>query len=118
MQDPYIGRFHTHDRFAKKHFSLSLYQYCANSPVANIDVNGDSIWVVVKSKDQDGNTVKHKYYYDNGEVGLGFYDENRNYRVKPAAYTHSSKSCQDVDFHSSFVFWLTCIIFVNELFCR
>ena len=35
--------FTTNDRFAEKYYSMSLYQYGANSPVVNIDVNGDSI---------------------------------------------------------------------------
>ena len=32
------------DRFSEKYVSLSPYQYGANNPVNNIDVNGDSIW--------------------------------------------------------------------------
>jgi hypothetical protein len=38
-----LGRFTTQDRFAEKYTSLSPYQYGANNPVRNIDVNGDSI---------------------------------------------------------------------------
>jgi RHS repeat-associated protein len=45
MYDPQLGRFHTQDRFAEKYYSLSNYQYAANNPINNIDVNGDSIWV-------------------------------------------------------------------------
>ena len=41
--DAALGRFTTNDRFAEKYYSMSPYQYGANSPVGNIDVNGDSI---------------------------------------------------------------------------
>ena len=41
--DAVLGRFTTNDRFAEKYYSMSPYQYGANSPVGNIDVNGDSI---------------------------------------------------------------------------
>uniref|UniRef100_UPI000AC5F679 RHS repeat-associated core domain-containing protein n=1 Tax=Bacteroides togonis TaxID=1917883 RepID=UPI000AC5F679 len=43
--DPALGRFTTVDRYAEKYSSMSPYQYAANSPVMNIDVNGDSIIV-------------------------------------------------------------------------
>ena len=41
--DAVLGRFTTNDRFAEKYYSMSTYQYGANNPVRNIDVNGDSI---------------------------------------------------------------------------
>ncbi|CAK7014419.1 MAG: hypothetical protein BACD_01117 [Bacteroides rodentium] len=41
--DAALGRFHTNDRFAEKYYSMSPYQYGANNPIRNIDVNGDSI---------------------------------------------------------------------------
>ena len=43
--DPVIGRFNTIDRFAEKYYNLNPYQYGANNPVLNIDVNGDSVKV-------------------------------------------------------------------------
>ena len=46
--DAVLGRFTTQDRFAEKYSSLSPYQYGANSPVCNVDVNGDSIWYTIK----------------------------------------------------------------------
>jgi RHS repeat-associated protein len=70
MYDAQIGRFFKQDRFAEKYFSLTPYQYTANNPISNIDVNGDSIWVVVG---------QNKYYYDNTAQGLGFYDQSGNY---------------------------------------
>ena len=42
--DPVLGRFHVQDTYAEKYFDLSAYQYGANNPIANIDINGDSIW--------------------------------------------------------------------------
>lgn len=41
--DPVLGRFMTNDRFAEKYHSMSPYQYGANNPANNIDVNGDTI---------------------------------------------------------------------------
>lgn len=43
--DAALGRCHTNDRFAEKYYSMSPYQYGANNPVNNIDVNGDTIVV-------------------------------------------------------------------------
>ena len=43
--DAALGRFTTNDRFAEKYYSMSPYQYGANHPVNNIDVNGDTIVV-------------------------------------------------------------------------
>ena len=49
MQDPVLGRFHTMDRFCENYYALSPYQFAANNPFNNIDVNGDSISISVKS---------------------------------------------------------------------
>lgn len=46
MYDPALGRFHKQDRFAEKYHSMSTYQYGANNPVKNVDVNGDSLVVL------------------------------------------------------------------------
>ena len=43
--DAALGRCHTNDRFVEKYYSMSPYQYGANNPVNNIDVNGDTIVV-------------------------------------------------------------------------
>ena len=52
--DPQIGRFTTQDRFAEKYLDLSPYQYGANNPINNIDVNGDSIWFTYQyNKDKE-----------------------------------------------------------------
>ena len=47
--DPVLGRFMQIDRYYYKYPSMSTYQYAANNPVYFIDVNGDSIWVSVRT---------------------------------------------------------------------
>jgi len=42
--DPEIGRFTTMDKFSEKYSYMSTYQYAANNPIKNIDMNGDSVW--------------------------------------------------------------------------
>lgn len=46
MYDAALGRFIKPDRYAEKYVSISPYQYGANNPVNNIDINGDSIAVL------------------------------------------------------------------------
>ncbi len=43
MYDNQVGRFFTQDRFAEKYLYSAPYQYGANNPILNIDVNGDSL---------------------------------------------------------------------------
>jgi RHS repeat-associated protein len=45
---PAYGRFTSTDRFKEKYPSLSPYQYAANNPLTNIDVNGDSVVVIFR----------------------------------------------------------------------
>lgn len=73
--DPVIGRFHTMDAFAEKYFPLSPYQYAANNPISNIDVNGDSIMVSVVSTttNADGTTSTTKTQYQYGQDANGNY---------------------------------------------
>ena len=47
--DAAVGRFHTQDRFAEKYYPMSPYQYAANCPMRNIDVNDDSIIIAPNS---------------------------------------------------------------------
>ena len=63
MYDAALGRFTTTDRFAEKYYSMSSYQYGANNPVGNIDVNGDSI---VISPNPNGliDHIKSRFGYD------------------------------------------------------
>ena len=41
--DATIGRFMKTDRFSEKYVSLSPYQYGANNPVNNVDINRDTL---------------------------------------------------------------------------
>jgi RHS repeat-associated protein len=61
MYDAQIGRFFTQDRFADKYHWMSPYQYAANDPIKNIDVNGDSVWVTTQTvRNKDGSqTITH-----------------------------------------------------------
>jgi len=74
MYDAQIGRFFTQDRFADKYFALSPYQYAANNPISNIDVNGDSIWVQVMMNAETREMQNHYYGQVDGKWGLVGYD--------------------------------------------
>jgi RHS repeat-associated protein len=52
--DPQIGRFNVIDRFAEKYSDLTAYQYGANNPIRNIDVNGDSVVVLNAPRGANG----------------------------------------------------------------
>ncbi len=41
--DAAVCRFWTQDNYSEKYAWMSPYQYAGNSPVMNIDVNGDSV---------------------------------------------------------------------------
>ncbi|MGF7138248.1 RHS repeat domain-containing protein [Roseimarinus sediminis] len=51
MYDAALGRFHTVDAYAEKYLNLSPYQYGANNPICNVDINGDSIWFTTQYDD-------------------------------------------------------------------
>ncbi|MCH7400769.1 RHS repeat-associated core domain-containing protein [Belliella kenyensis] len=71
MYDPALGRFSRIDRFSEKYFGMSPYQYAANNPIINIDVNGDWIWIIHEEQN---------YKYDRGK--LYSYDEKNNKYVE------------------------------------
>lgn len=76
--DAALGRFHTNDRFAEKYYSMSPYQYGANNPARNIDINGDSI-ITTLTAEIDGKMTNINYTYKtdvNGEYG--FFDPQGN----------------------------------------
>ena len=74
--DPTVGRFTTTDRFTEKYLQMTPYQYGANNPISNIDVNGDSIKIAV------GNG--QFAYYENGKVvnGDGTQYNGRGVKIK------------------------------------
>ncbi len=63
MYDMQLGRWHAIDRFADKYATLSPYQYAANNPLGNIDINGDSLWIAFGS----GKNAQ-SLLYDNGNL--------------------------------------------------
>ena len=73
--DAALGRFTTMDRFAEKYYSMSPYQYAGNNPVANVDINGDSIVILNYGYYQkqhmamliQSETGKWQYYSINGD---------------------------------------------------
>jgi RHS repeat-associated protein len=69
LYDAQIGRFFTQDAYAVKYYPLSPYQYGANNPIKNIDVNGDSIWVKVGD---------NRYYWAHTKDHEGWFDEKGN----------------------------------------
>ena len=81
--DVQLGRFHTQDAFAEKYHTITPYQYGANNPIKNIDINGDSIWVTVHANitNQDGSSgiQTSRYYYGQDKNGnSGFLDASGN----------------------------------------
>ncbi|WP_081795821.1 DUF6443 domain-containing protein [Bacteroides stercorirosoris] len=71
--DATLGRFTTTDRFAEKYYSISPYQYGANNPIGNIDINGDSIVVLNHGEGMhmamliQNNDNKWQYFSVNGD---------------------------------------------------
>ena len=61
MYDAQVGKFFTQDRFANKYDWMTPYQYAANDPIKNIDVNGDSVWTTTQLvMNKDGSqTITH-----------------------------------------------------------
>ena len=70
FQDPQLGRFDIQDRFAEKYYSLSPYQYAANNPIKNIDINGDSIFVQIITDAKTRETQNFYYGQVDGKYGL------------------------------------------------
>jgi RHS repeat-associated protein len=69
MYDAQIGRFFTQDRFADKYHSMSPYQYGANDPIKNIDVNGDSTWTTTNTVvNKDGSKTVTNTTHIRGKV--------------------------------------------------
>jgi RHS repeat-associated protein len=67
--DAALGRFFTKDRFAEKYKNLNPYQYAANNPIVNIDVNGDSVWQTqTSSLNKLGQTVVNSIIHVRGKI--------------------------------------------------
>ena len=63
-----MGRFNTIDRYADKYTSLSTYQYGANNPIVNIDVNGDSTWTTTRTVTNGSNIINYYTTHITGKV--------------------------------------------------
>jgi len=59
MYDNQVGRFFTHDRFSENFDILSPFNYCANNPISNVDINGDFL------VDKNGIVPKYVAYAEN-----------------------------------------------------
>jgi RHS repeat-associated protein len=73
--DATIGRFNVIDKFAEKYDGLTPYHYGANNPILNIDINGDSLWIVHRG---------NKILYNNGKI----YNENGTTYTGPGVKTN------------------------------
>jgi len=67
--DAAVGRFWTRDRYSEKYSLMSPYQYAGNSPVTNIDVNGDSVYVIFDGKE------KMLYIYNDNNTRYDYSDD-------------------------------------------
>ncbi|CAN0293777.1 unnamed protein product, partial [Chrysoparadoxa australica] len=54
MYDAALGRFFVQDRFAEKYLGHTPYHYTLNNPVNYIDINGDSVAILISPKGADG----------------------------------------------------------------
>ena len=75
MYDVQVGRFFTQDRFAEKYELLSPYQYGANDPIKNIDINGDSLYQFNSSTDALNKFKSQVNEGSGGFFSVGFDDE-------------------------------------------
>ena len=72
---PDIGRFTTIDPLAEKYYHLSPYAYCANNPVNAIDMNGDSILILIAPSGAHG--AGHLALLIQNKEGVwGYYSKN------------------------------------------
>ena len=63
--DAAIGRFFNMDRYAFEFMPISPYNYAANNPISNIDLNGD--YIIIDQTNDDGN-VMLSLLYENGKA--------------------------------------------------
>ncbi|MDJ1505179.1 RHS repeat-associated core domain-containing protein [Xanthocytophaga agilis] len=48
--DSQLGRWHSIDKFTEKYNLLSPYQYTLNNPMSTVDIQGDSVYVVINGQ--------------------------------------------------------------------
>jgi hypothetical protein len=85
-----LGRFGVTDRFADKEPCLTPYQYAANNPISNIDVNGDSVIVGFKDIYPPTGVTKHS-------VLIHVNEENGNRRVIAEAQSEANAPVEGGD---------------------
>ena len=68
--DAQLGRFFNIDRFSEKYYSMNPYQYGANNPIFYVDVNGDSIEVAERYREQFNNDLAGVFGDKVSEVGF------------------------------------------------
>jgi len=59
--DAQLGRFHVIDNYSEKYYSMTPYQYGGNNPVLFIDVNGDSISVAERYRNQFNSALESAF---------------------------------------------------------
>ena len=96
--DATLGRFVTQDRFAEKYSTLSPYQYGANNPICNMDVNGDSIIkvdILDKTKTIQGNLslyIDHTIFEDVKNILSYVVDNQIKIRLNSSFRTNKKQS--------------------------
>ena len=45
--DSQLGRFHSIDAYAEKYINTTPYSYASNNPIKNVDINGDSTYLII-----------------------------------------------------------------------
>ncbi len=96
-----VGRFTTIDRYCEKYYNLSPYLYCAANQINNIDINGDSIAVLIISgehlamliQNQEGKWAYYSKTYSitsGGAGGKDYHDLGEKTFDSPQAFLSSS----------------------------
>ena len=75
IQDPRLGRWFSTDKFEAKYPAWSPYSPMMNNPLICIDVNGDSIELIIGKPYVDANGEEHPY----GHVALRVYNAKEGY---------------------------------------
>ncbi len=73
--DASLGRFSTIDRYVDSFPGYNPYHYCKNAPFSGIDVNGDSL-IVLLARDHVGNLGHAAVLIGNEKDGWDYYSKN------------------------------------------